>query len=269
MDVADRRDRFRALHAEGTFVMPNPFDRGSARLLATLGFEALATTSSGMAAALGRTDMSVDRDDLVAHVAALAGVTDLPLSVDAERCFADDPPGVAATIDLLAEAGAAGASIEDWDPTAGRIDPLDQATARVTAAADAARAHGLVLTARCENLIRGVDDLDDTVARLVAYRDAGAEVVYAPGLVEPEDIRRVVSETATAVNVLLRPAGPTVDDLAGLGVRRISLGGALAWAAYGAVVDAAQGLLTRGTVDPGGPRLPRSLAQAAFAGRDD
>lgn len=269
MDAAaatDRRDRFRTLHAEGTFVMPNPFDRGSACLLATLGFEALATTSSGLAATRGRRDMTVDRDLLVAHAADLAGATDLPLSVDAERGFADDPDGVAETIDLLAAAGAAGASIEDWDPAADRIDPLGDAVARVEAAAAAASRHGLLLTARCENHIHGVDDLDDTVSRLVAYRDAGAEVVYAPGLVEPGDIRRVVEETGTAVNVLLRLAGPTVDDLAALGVRRVSVGGALAWAGYGAVVDAARQLQVSGTIAPGGPRLPSSVATEAFGG---
>ena len=137
--------------------------------------------------------------------------------------------------------------------------------ARVEAAADAASRHGIVLTARCEDHIHGIDDLDDTVTRLLAYRDAGAEVVYAPGLVEPGDIRRVVEETGTAVNVLLRPAGPTVDDLTALGVRRVSVGGALAWAGYGAVVDAARQLQVAGTIDPGGPRLPPSLAAEAFA----
>ncbi len=268
MDATARRDRLRALHAEGTFVIPNPFDRGSARLLAAMGFEALATTSAGLAATRGRRDMAIDRATLVAHVADLAPATDLPLHVDAERGFADDPAGVAETVDLLAEAGAAGLSIEDWDPAAGHITPLDDAVARVAAAVEAAARHGMVLTARCEGLLHGVDDLDDVVARLVAYRDEGAEVVYAPGLVDLAAIDRVVEETATAVNVLLRPAGPTVDELAALGVRRVSLGSALSQAAHGALVEAARSVLVQGTIAPGGPRVPGALAEAAWTGPD-
>lgn len=269
MDPSTARNSFRDLHRSGTFVVPNPFDRGSARLLAALGFEALATTSSGHAATAGRADMALGRDALVTHVADLVTATDLPLTVDAERGFADDPVGVAATVDLLAEAGAAGASIEDWDPVAGRIDDPTAAVERVAAAAETAAGHGLVLTARCENLIRGVADLDDTVARLVAYRDAGAEVVYAPGLVEPAEIRQVVEATQVPVNVLLRPGGPTVDELGAAGVRRVSLGGTLARVAYGAVVEAARRVQVAGRVDPGGPWLAPALAEAAFVGRDD
>lgn len=269
MDATARRDRLRALHAEGTFVLPNPFDRGSARLLATMGFAALATTSAGLAATRGHLDMDVDRETLLAHVADLAPATGLPLHVDAERGFADDPAGVAETVHLLAEAGAAGVSIEDWDPAAQEITARDEAGARVAAAADAAADHGVVLTARCEDLLHGVDDLDDVLDRLVAYRDAGAEVVYAPGLVDLDAIRRVVEETATAVNVLLLPAGPTVADLADAGVRRVSLGSALAQAAHGAVVEAARAVQVRGTLDPGGPRVPAALAAEAWAADGD
>ena len=264
MDATHRRDRLRELHRDGTFVIPNPFDRGSARLLAALGFEALATTRGGLAASRGRLDMSIDRDTLLAHVADLVAATDLPLHVDAERGFGDDPAGVADTIDRLGRTGAAGCSIEDWDPAAGRIDPSAEAVARVQAAADASAAHGIVLTARCENHLHGVDDLDDTIARLVAYRDAGAEVVYAPGLVDPADIRRVVAETRTAVNVLLLPGGPTVSALADLGVRRVSLGSALANAAYAALIGAARGVLDEGTVS--GARVPGDIAASAYEG---
>ena len=175
--VAERRGRFRALHAaDALFVMPNPWDVGSARLLATCGFEALATTSAGFAWALGKHDQNVTRDELVAHVAELAAATELPLNVDSERCYPDDPGGVAQTVALLADAGAAGFSIEDYDPAAGGMDEIAVAADRVKVAADAAHRlpEPLLLTARAENHIRGVDDLDDTIARLIAYREAGA-----------------------------------------------------------------------------------------------
>ena len=170
--MSDRpRARFRALHRrDGIFVMPNPWDVGSAKLLASMGFEALATTSAGLAWSLGKLDMQVTRDELVAHVAAVAAATPLPLNVDSERCFPDEPGGVAETVRLLADAGAAGCSIEDFDPATGEIESLDVAAERVAIAAGAAP---LVLTARAENHLHGVDDLDDTIARLVAYRDAG------------------------------------------------------------------------------------------------
>ncbi|MBI5088660.1 MAG: isocitrate lyase/phosphoenolpyruvate mutase family protein, partial [Actinobacteria bacterium] len=161
-------DHFRELHATGCFVMPNPFDVGSTRLLTELGFPALATTSSGCAASLGRLDMTVTRDEMLRHVEALVAATHLPFNVDSERLFADDAAGVAETVGLIARTGAAGCSIEDWDPVAGSIDPHDAAVERVASAAGAARASGLVLTARCENLLHGVLDLDDTIGRLCA-----------------------------------------------------------------------------------------------------
>jgi 2-methylisocitrate lyase-like PEP mutase family enzyme len=239
-------DVFRELHRTGTFVMPNAWDLGSARILAGLGFPAIATTSSGHAASLGRRDQQVTRDELVEHAAALAHIVDVPVSVDAERCFADTPDGVAETVALLVETGAAGCSIEDFDPTTGEIDDVGRSTERVAAAAGVAQASGFVLTARCENLLYGAG-LDDAVARLVSYRDAGADVVYAPGLAATDDIRRVVSETGVPVNVLARPTGPSVPELAALGVRRISTGGALARAAYSAMMAGALELLTDGT----------------------
>ena len=178
-----RRERFRALHRQGLFVMPNAWDIGSARLLASIGFEAIATTSSGHAASLGRADQEVSRDELLSHVEALVAAVDVPVSVDAERCFADDPAGVAQTVELIAAVGAAGCSIEDYEPTTRSIDDIGVATERVAAASGAARKHGLVLTARAENHLYGIDDLADTIERLLAYRAAGADVVYAPGLV--------------------------------------------------------------------------------------
>ena len=183
MEIDETRARFRTLHLEGTFIMPNPHDVGSCRLLTALGFEALATTSGGFAASLGRPDMTIRRDELVDHVRTLCSATHLPISVDAERCFPDSPGGVPATVALLAEAGAAGCSIEDWNPLTNEIEMLPVAVERVAIAAAAAEREGLVLTARAENHLRGRDDLDDTVGRLVAFREAGAHVVYAPGLI--------------------------------------------------------------------------------------
>jgi 2-methylisocitrate lyase-like PEP mutase family enzyme len=227
--------------------MPNPWDIGSARLLVSLGFEALATTSSGAAAAIGRPDHEVGRDEMLRHVESLAGAVDVPLSVDSERCFAEDVAGVAETIDLMARAGAAGCSIEDYDSKRDRIDTLDAAAERVTAAAAAARRHGMVLTARAENHLHGVDDLDDTITRLRAYRDAGAEVVYAPGLIDRGDIRRVVEAVGVPVNVLALGDGPSTGELAELGVRRVSTGGGLARAAYSALLAGARELRDEGT----------------------
>lgn len=258
-------DTFRTLHETGTFVMPNPYDIGSTKLLTALGFSALATTSAGFAATLGRADMHVSRDELVAHVAALTAATALPFNVDAERGYSDDPAGVAVTVSALAEAGAAGCSIEDWNPASDSIDPIDVATARIAAAAAAAQSSGLVLTARCENHIHGVDDLDDTTARLIAYRDAGAEVVYAPGLLDGSQLRHIVDELGVPVNALLLPGGLSVSEMAAAGVRRVSIGSGLSNIAYGAMVDAARTLLADGTI-AATPRIDRRLAEAAFGG---
>jgi 2-methylisocitrate lyase-like PEP mutase family enzyme len=257
-------DHFRSLHTAGTFVMPNPHDLGSARLLAALGFQALASTSSGFAATLGRLDMTVSRDELLDHIGPLAAATDLPLNVDSERCYADDLPGVTETVELLAEAGAAGCSIEDWNPATNAIDPFDVAVSRVGAAAAGAAKSGLVLTARCENLIRGVDDLDDTIARLQAYVAAGAEVAYAPGLADLVQIATVVKAVGVPVNVLILPGGPSVAQLGESGVRRISTGGLLARIANGAMVAAAERLRDDGIVSTTEPFLSRQLAAEAL-----
>lgn len=262
--IEDARDAFRSLHTAGTFVLPNPWDVPSARLLEQLGFAALATTSSGFAASLGRADQHVTRDELVAHVATLTAAVRVPLSVDAERGYAADPAGVARTVRLLAEAGASGVSIEDYDPTTGRIDPVEVAAERVAAAASVCVEHGIVLTGRAENHLYGIADLDDTIARLIAYRDAGADCLYAPGLRDLGDIARLVGEVGAPVNVLALRDGPAVPQLAEVGVRRVSTGGSLAWAAYGALVDAAAELRDNGTSGYLDRALPRSMRDAAF-----
>jgi 2-methylisocitrate lyase-like PEP mutase family enzyme len=262
--VADRRARFRALHA-GTelFLMPNPWDVGSARLLESCGFEALATTSEGFAWSIGKLDQHVSRDELVAHVAGITGATDLPLNIDSERCYPDDPGGIAETVAMLAEAGAAGFSIEDYDPASGNIDSLETAAARVAIAAEAAhsRPDPLLLTGRAENHIRSVDDLDDTIARLMAYRDAGADAVYAPGLVDLDRIAAVVEAVGVPVNVLALANGPTIAELASVGVRRVSTGSQLAGAAYVALLAGAQELQSSGTSRYA---IPRDALRAAF-----
>ncbi len=262
--TTDARRAFRDLHGSGTFLLPNPWDVGSAKLLEQLGGKALATTSSGFAATLGRQDQEVTRDELVAHVAALTAAVRVPVNVDAERGYAPDPAGVADTVALLAEAGASGVSIEDYDPATGAIDPLDVAVERIAAAAAVCAEHGIVLTGRAENHLYGITDLDDTIARLTAYREAGAGCLYAPGLTDLADITRVVEETGAPVNVLALPNGPSVPELAGVGVRRVSTGGALAWAAYGALVTAARELLDTGTSTYLKGALPRDLRDAAF-----
>jgi 2-methylisocitrate lyase-like PEP mutase family enzyme len=267
MSVGDRRARFRALHArEQLFVMPNPWDVGSARLLAAAGFEAIATTSAGFAWSLGKLDQHVSRDELVAHVALLAEATSLPLNVDSERCYPDEPGGIVETVARLADAGAAGFSIEDYDPASDRIDDVELAAERVAEAAEAAHAvsEPLVLTGRAENHLRGVDDLDDTIARLVAYRDAGADCLYAPGLTDLSQIARVVEAVASPVNVLALPGGPTLAELASVGVRRISTGSLLAGAAYAALLAGARELLEDGTSRYALPGLPDEIRRAAF-----
>jgi 2-methylisocitrate lyase-like PEP mutase family enzyme len=260
----DVRSRFHELHA-GTrlFVMPNPWDVGSARLLESLGFEALATTSSGFAASLGRLDQHVSRDELVAHVAAITAATSVPLNVDSENCFPDAPGGVGETVRLLREAGAAGCSIEDYDPRGDRIEDVDVAVERVAEAA--AASGGLVLTARCENFLHGRADLVETIARLVAYRDAGAHCVYAPGLRDLGDIKRVVDETGAPVNILLLPNGPSTSELESVGVRRASTGGALAAAAYGTLLAGGRELLGAGTSTYASSRATADEYASAFS----
>ena len=258
------RDDFRDLHAGSTFVIPNAWDVGSARVLQACGAAAIATTSSGFAASLGRSDQHVTRDELLLHVAAVSAAVDLPVSVDAEFLYADDLPGLRTTVRGLVEAGAAGFSIEDYDPAAGTVIDPGRAAERVAAAVQAA--DGLVVTARAENPLYGVGDLDDTISRLRLYRDAGADVLYAPGLVDLADITMVVDAVDAPVNVLLLPHGPTVPDLAGVGVRRVSVGGGLAWTAYGALASAALELFTSGTASFLSGALDREVRARAFSG---
>ncbi|MGD0238855.1 MAG: isocitrate lyase/phosphoenolpyruvate mutase family protein [Streptosporangiaceae bacterium] len=248
---ADKAQRFLALHRAGEpLLMPNPWDLGSARLLASLGFEALATTSSGFAATLGRNDGSVSRDEAIVHAAVIVAATDLPVSADLENGFADAPSGVAETMRMAIEVGLAGASVED---ATGRADDpiydIGLATERVAAAAQAAHAGPgrLVLTARAENYLHDRADLADTIVRLQAFQEAGADVLYAPGLRRLEDISQVVREVDRPVNVLALDGVPPVGDLARAGVSRVSVGGSFAFAAIGAVVSAATELREQGT----------------------
>jgi 2-methylisocitrate lyase-like PEP mutase family enzyme len=243
--------QFRALHVPGTpLIMPNAWDIGSAVLFATLGFEALATTSGGFAATKGRLDGSMTRTEVLDHVAELAGSTELPLSADLEGCFAHDPEGVAETISEGVAAGVAGCSVEDF--SGNRDEPiyeLDRAADRIRAAAEAAHDESVsvVLTARAENYLHGRKDLGDTIARLQAYQEAGADVLFAPLVIDPVELRQLLSSVDLPVSVLVVPGAPTVAELAALGVSRISVGGAVAVAAYGAAVNAVTELRDNGT----------------------
>ena len=250
---ADRATDFRTLHErEGIFIIPNPWDVGTARILEGLGFEALATTSAGFAFSLGRRDNAVGRERVIEHVAVLAAATDLPLSVDLENGFGDAPETAAEAIRLSAEAGAAGGSIED--ATGRPEDPIyahDLAVERVRAAAEAARAlpFPFTLTGRADNYLHGRPDLADTIRRLQAYQEAGADVLYAPGLRTAEEIAAVVRSVDRPVNVVIGLGGVQLDvaTLADLGVKRISTGSALARAALGAFLRAGRELRDRGT----------------------
>jgi 2-methylisocitrate lyase-like PEP mutase family enzyme len=263
---AEKARHFLALHRPGEpLLLPNPWDLGSARVLASLGFEALATTSSGFAMSLGRPDGSVSRDEALEHARSIAGGTELPVSADLEGGFADDPAGVAQTVRLAVAAGLAGCSIEDY--TGSLEDPIYQiglAAERVAAAAEAAHAGEVpfVLTARAENYLRGRRDLADTIARLQAFQEAGADVLYAPCLTELEDIRQVVASVDRPVNVLAMPAVPPVAELAAAAVARISVGGAFFYVAYSALADAATELRAQGTFGYGSARANPALSDA-------
>jgi 2-methylisocitrate lyase-like PEP mutase family enzyme len=244
-------EEFLALHSTGSpLLMPNPWDRGSALLLQSLGFEALATTSSGFAATLGRLDGMVTREEAIAHAAELAGAVEVPVSADLENCFADDPAGVAQTVRLAVDAGLAGCSVEDYSGREGDTiyDP-GLAAERVAAAAEAAHAGParLVLTARAENHVHGRDDLPDTITRLQSFQAAGADVLFAPGVRELDEIRELVSSVDLPVNVLVLPGMPSVSELAEASVSRISVGGGFAFAAFGAAAAAGRELLEQGT----------------------
>jgi 2-methylisocitrate lyase-like PEP mutase family enzyme len=237
---------FRALHAGEPFVIPNPWDAGSARVLAALGFKALASTSSGFAFTLGRLDGNVSLDEVVAHAATLDQATDLPLSVDLENGYGANPESAALAVTRVAEAGAVGGSIEDYDPT-GHIYELRHAVERVAAAAEAARrlSFPFTLTARAENHIRGNPDLNDTLARLQAYEGAGANVLYAPGLRTAAEIRAVCEAVSKPVNVLARPE-LSMQEIVDAGAQRVSVGGSMTWAAVNAMVAAASEIRERG-----------------------
>ncbi len=270
IDPARRPRVFLELHhSEKPLLIPNPWDMGSAVLLQWLGFKALATTSSGFAATLGRLDGTVTREEAIAHSAAIVASTPLPVSADLENGFGDDPGEVAETVRMALAAGLAGCSIED--STGREEDPIydaQLAVERVAAAAEAAHAGPvpLVLTARAENLLHGRPDLADTIARLQAFQEAGADVLYAPGLMKLEQIRELVASVDRPVNVLALPGGPAVAQLAEAGVSRVSVGGGFAYAALGAAVEAARELQEQGTYTFWErARVGRESVRSAFA----
>ncbi len=257
----EKAAEFERLHAGEPFVIPNPWDAGSARVLEALGFKALATTSSGFAFTLGRLDGNVTLDEIVQHVATLAGVTDLPISVDLENGYGAEPESAALAVTQVAEAGAVGGSIEDYDP-AGHLYELPHSVERVVAAVEAARRLDwpFTLTARAENHLRGNPDLDDTIARLQAFESAGADVLYAPGLETAAEIRAVCDAVSKPVNVLAR-RGLTFATIAGAGAQRISVGGSLTWTTVNALADAATEIRDDGDFSSlgDGSRLPEWL----------
>jgi 2-methylisocitrate lyase-like PEP mutase family enzyme len=250
---AEKGRAFRALHErDHAFIIPNPWDVGSARLLALAGFEALATTSAGYAFSVGRQDTTIGRDEMIAHVKSIARATNLPVSADLENGYGDSPEQAAETIRLAAQAGACGGSIEDASGNPQHpIYDIGHAADRIRAAAETVRAlpFTFTLTARAENYLHGRVDLKDTIKRLQAYQEAGANVLYAPGLFSKEDIAAVVASVDRPVNVLAPlPGSPfTLDHLSRLGVNRVSIGSALSRAAYGAAIRAATEMRESGT----------------------
>jgi 2-methylisocitrate lyase-like PEP mutase family enzyme len=264
--VADKRRSFRALHNNGCFVIPNPYDVGSALALQGLGFKALASSSAGLAWSLGRPDGGLTRQQVIDHLAALCAATDVPINADFEDAFASSAAGVAESVTLAIEAGVAGLSVEDF--SGGAILPVDEATSRLRAARGAIdrSGHDVLLVARAEGLIRGRPSLDEAIARLQAYADAGADVLFAPGLKTREDVAAVVAAVAPRpLNVVNGTAGAfTVADLAALGVRRISVGGGLARAAWGGFLHAAQQLAAEGRFDGLASGTPGGELNAMF-----
>ena len=247
---------FKALHRGEPFLIPNPWDAGSARVLAALGFKALATTSSGFAFTLGRLDGRATLDEVVAHARALDRATELPVSVDLENGYGPSPEQAAAAIRAVAAVGAVGGSIEDYDPS-GQIYEVGHAAERIAAAAAAARDLGFpfMLTARAENHIRGNPDLKDTIARLQAFEEAGADVLYAPGLKDVDEIRAVCSAVSKPVNVLALPR-LSLAAITQAGARRVSVGGSLTWVALKAMVAAAESMRDSGDFLPLAAQLP-------------
>jgi 2-methylisocitrate lyase-like PEP mutase family enzyme len=249
-----KAEAFRALHEGEPFVIPNPWDAGSARVLEALGFRALATTSSGFAFTLGRLDGGVTLDEVAAHVSALDAATELPVSVDLEDGFGPEPEDAARAVTRAAEAGAVGGSIEDYD-RGGRIYDKEHAAERVAAAAEAVAGRGFMLAGRAENHIRGNPDLDDTIARLQAYEAAGANVLYAPGLRTLDEIRTVCEAVSKPVNVLAVPS-LSFAEIAEAGAQRVSVGGALTWVAAKAFADAATAMRDEGDLSALAARVP-------------
>ncbi|MCC2595013.1 isocitrate lyase/phosphoenolpyruvate mutase family protein [Pusillimonas sp. MFBS29] len=268
--VSEKRALFRNLHQSGCFVLPNPWDAGSAGMLAALGFKALATTSSGYAWSQAHADGQLSRETVLAHMRQMVEATDLPINADFESGFADTPEGVAESVRLAVDTGVAGISIEDatGNPQAPQRG-LAESVQRMQAARAAIDAHGsdTLLIGRAENFIVGHPDLDDTIQRLNAYADAGADCVYAPGITTREQITAVVTAVApTPVNVLIGWASDlTVQDLADLGVRRISVGGALARAAWGGFMQAARAIADQGRFDGFANALPGAELNALFS----
>jgi 2-methylisocitrate lyase-like PEP mutase family enzyme len=246
-DQRAKGEAFRALHVGEPFVIPNPWDAGSARVMQALGCKALATTSSGFAFTLGRRDGEVTPDEAMAHTASVTAATDVPVSVDLENGYGPEPEDAALAITRVAAAGAVGGSIEDFDRDGGRLYDVSHAADRIAAAAEAARALDVpfMLTGRAENHIRDNPDLDDTIARLQAYEAAGADVLYAPGLATEDEIRAVCSAVSRPVNVLGFP-GFTIGEIFEAGAQRVSVGGGLTWVAVAAMADAVTALLETG-----------------------
>lgn len=248
---ADKCQRFAELHAaDDIFLIPNPWDAGSARLLQGMGFPALATTSAGVAYTLGRADGEITLEEKLAHCSGLAGATSVPVSADFENGFADDPESVALNVTKVAATGVAGCSIEDYSRDSHTLYPFELAVERLQAAAEAVAALGVQfqLTARAENLLRGVNDLDDTIARLSAFEAAGADVLYAPGLQSLEQLREVTAAVSRPFNVLAPFfQGVTVDEFAAAGAKRISVGSALTWLTVNPLLQGAEEMLKHGS----------------------
>ena len=266
----EKGKNFRALHERnGAFIIPNPWDRGTARLLAHLGFEALATTSAGYAFSVGQRDNTISRDEMITHVAEIASATDLPVSADLGNGFGDSPEAAAETIRLAAVAGATGGSIEDMTSHPDRpIYDLELAAERIRAAAEAARGlpFQFTLTARAENYLVGRPELKDTIKRLQVYEEAGADVLYAPGLTRKEDIVSLVSSVSRPVNVIMALQGVelSLTELSEIGVKRISVGSALSRAALGAFLRAANEMKTHGTFTFADDTVPYRELSAMF-----
>jgi len=249
MNQQEKGAALKALHEGEPFVIPNPWDAGSAKALASLGFKALATTSGGFAFTLGRPDHTIGLDEIAAHVTSLSDATDLPVSVDLEHGYGPTTEDVATAITTVAAAGAVGGSIEDWDRDEGVLYGLEEAVERIEAAAEAAQTLDLpfTLTARAENFLHGNPDLDDTIARLKAYEQAGADVVYAPGLAKIEDIKTLCDAVSKPVNVLGHARlGLTIEEIFEAGAQRISVGSGLTWSAVNTAVEVAEQMIDDG-----------------------